>query len=105
MSATTVYTIRVDEQSVNHQTYESAYTAWQNIVTAVEDGRRLCAEFIRAERFQWDQLFYEGLLDPETGAPGAGIIAIPGICIISKRVIASLMLTINPLPRLSARGS
>ena len=92
MPISTAYTIILNGHRATHVGYETAYSAWERIASAVEDGRSIVAEFWRHTQYEWDDLFYQGLLDPITGQIDATLITvIPGKAIISRRCIASLI--------------
>ena len=79
MSSTTAYIIILNGHRATHVGYETAYSAWERIASAVKDGRSIVAEFWRHSQHEWDDLFYQGLLDPTTGQIDATLFTvIPG---------------------------
>jgi len=83
------YSIQLNGQSANHPNYESAAIAWCRIASAVEDGRSIMAELWRHTRHEWDDVFFQGLLNLDGTIPD-GLIVIKGQCIISRECIATL---------------
>ena len=85
------YTIKLNGHTVTHATYDTAAVAWERIASAAEDGRSIEAELWQHDRHEWDDLFYQGLLDPITGQIDVNMFTvIPGECIIFRQCIAAL---------------
>ena len=86
-----MYLIKLNGHTAQHDTYDTAAVAWERIASAAEDGRSIEAELWRHERHEWDDLFYQGLLDPTTGQIDSSMFtAIHGQCIVSRQCIAEL---------------
>jgi hypothetical protein len=83
------YSITLNGDTASHPSYESASTAWGRISQAVEDGRSIVAELWRHTRHNWDEDFYQGLLNFDGTIPN-GLIVVRGQCIISRQCIAAL---------------
>ena len=85
------YTIKLNGHTATHKDYSTAADAWERIASATEDGRSIEAELWRHESHEWDELFYQGLLDPATGQIDSSLFTvIPGKCIIFRQCIAAL---------------
>lgn len=88
----TAYVIKLNGHTANHATYETAAAAWERVVSAVEDGRSIDAELWRHNRYDWDESFYQGLLDPVTHEIDTEMFTvIQGKLILSRQCIAALL--------------
>ena len=86
-----MYVIKLNGHTTQHDTYATAADAWERITSATEDGRSIDAELWQHERYEWDELFYQGLLDPATGQIDASLFTvIHGECILFRQCIAAL---------------
>ena len=86
-----MYVIKLNGHTTQHDTYATAADAWERITSATEDGRSIDAELWQHERHEWDDLFYQGLLDPTTGQIDVNMFTvIHGKCIIFRQCIAAL---------------
>ena len=86
---TETYSIILNGHTANHPDYDSASTAWSRVSQSVEDGRSIVAELWRHTRHDWDDDFYQGLLNLDGTVP-EGLIVIRGNCILSRQCIAAL---------------
>lgn len=88
---TTQYQIKLNGHTSDHKNYESAVIAWDRISSAVEDGRSIIASFWEHTRHDWDDDFYQGLIDPSNQKVDAKLFTVfYGQCIISRQCIAVL---------------
>lgn len=85
------YIVKVNGHKNTHKTHESAMVSRDRIAQAVDDGRSIQAELWRHTVFPWDELFYQGLLDPVTQAlDPVHCWALPGKVIGFRQSIAAL---------------
>ena len=84
------YSISLNGHTAQHPDYESAFSAWQRIVSAVQDGRSVVAELWRHTSHSWDDDFYQGLLNLDGTVPD-GLIVVRGQCLLSRQCIAALI--------------
>lgn len=86
-----MYQIKLNGVTADHANYETASAAWERISSAVKDGRSIVASMWRQERHDWDEDFYQGLINPSTQKVDAGLFTVfYGRCIIARQCIAVL---------------